>query len=280
MPSGTRQRHPRVRGHSQAGVASPERAAADRSAIAPCGARRAGCSRVLGLAPQATRCRPFGAHPHPAFSEERPGLRRPAADPTAPDWPFRSACRTPQGNSQEALALLESDPPRTSQSLRTAQGNSKTASRVSSQRGGKAVAIPPYCSGQFQGSLVFANLTAPNGPQSHRTAQGNSKLRPFKWGYRSPAPTQSHRTAEGNSKVAKQNSSSTVSPLVAIPPYCSGQFQGSSGSSSRGRARNVAIPPYCSGQFQGSSGSSSRGRARNVAIPPYCSGQFQGRSVP
>ena len=112
------------------------------------------------------------------------------------------------------------------------------------------VAIPPYCSGQFQESRVYRNgdLVKSRNPtvllraipsrsgsttssvrrksQSHRTAQGNSKFCGVFW--RASAPrrfaSQSHRTAQGNSKITTRIPATALNK-VAIPPYCSGQFQ-------------------------------------------------------
>ena len=118
------------------------------------------------------------------------------------------------------------------------------------------VAIPPYCSGQFQDphscsrsmfssrprSSSQSHRTAQGNSkrirelpreilpgsksQSHRTAQGNSKRRsggsPRRHGLRR---SQSHRTAQGNSKTMTAIRNAAQRYLVAIPPYCSGQFQ-------------------------------------------------------
>ncbi len=57
--------------------------------------------------------------------------------------------------------------------------------------------------------------------------------------------------------------------LRAIPSVLQQQLRG------RRRHDRVAIPPYCSGQFQGSLGGAGGCRVKRVAIQPYCSGQFQ-----
>src|ERR1044071_426155 len=64
--------------------------------------------------------------------------------------------------------------------------------------------------------------------------------------------SQSHRTAQGNSKLrsAPRGLPPEEHSAVAIPPYCSGQFQVERTLSKVNEAISVAIPPYCSGQFQ------------------------------
>ncbi len=112
------------------------------------------------------------------------------------------------------------------------------------------VAIPPYCSGQFQGvcrdrdrrprtsqsqshrtaqgnSKATSSLTRPgrcSTSQSHRTAQGNSKKIVRSIALLDGPKSQSHRTAQGNSKDSPICWGYAES-VVAIPPYCSGQFQ-------------------------------------------------------
>jgi len=62
----------------------------------------------------------------------------------------------------------------------------------------------------------------------------------------------SHRTAQGDSKYERGGKVTlTQILLVAIPPYCSGRFQGLPSRWHPVPRRRVAIPPYCSGRFQG-----------------------------
>ena len=83
--------------------------------------------------------------------------------------------RTDQSDSK----VIRQDPTKVvvqlSQSHRTAQGNSKGGAGMQ-DRVEVEVAIPPYCSGQFQAEEAF--LTSGTNifeSQSHRTAQGDSK---------------------------------------------------------------------------------------------------------
>lgn len=68
-----------------------------------------------------------------------------------------------------------------------------------------------------------------------------------------------------------------VLPMIATPPYYSGQFQAELEGEflvANGKRRN---PLYCSGQFQGPLliPSSWVPWPSRVASPPYCSGKFQ-----
>ncbi len=162
--------------------------------------------------------------------------------------------RTAQGNSKVVQFHLPSSflAKNPSQSHRTAHCNSKDARLHQSRDGqkadgrnptvvlraipsppdprggasGSAVAIPPYCSGQFQVSGDPQDIAVIDKSQSHRTAQGNSK------------DARLHQSRDG--QKADGRNPTVVLRAIPSPPDPRG---GASGSA-------VAIPPYCSGQFQ------------------------------
>jgi len=115
------------------------------------------------------------------------------------------------------------------------------------------VAIPPYRSGKFQvgGWWLIAIIAAVS--QSHRTDQGSSKDSFSRSSEREQQKSQSHRTDQGSSKE-ESGVGPAATRKVAIPPYRSGKFQGSTSTASKWQRSEVAIPPYRSGKFQATPG--------------------------
>jgi hypothetical protein len=92
----------------------------------------------------------------------------------------------------------------------------------------RAVAIPPYRSGQLEGKIWRSGLSC------------------------LPALSQSHLTDLVSWKfLMVRMTPRTSKKKVAIPPYRSGQLEGSVAGRPSTPVREVAIPPYRSGQLEG-----------------------------
>ena len=170
-------------------------------------------------------------------------------------------------------------PSKKSQSHRTAQGNSKLDDHTLTLATGQEVAIPPYCSGQFQALFyptpdnTVRKVAIPPYCSGQFQDHNSRNL-----SYLVIIPSQSHRTAQGNSKESVKRCKRNDLEYVAIPPYCSGQFQGLFG---------IPVPPQTVRLSRNptvllraiprTTRACSTAPASAVAIPPYCSGQFQGR---
>jgi hypothetical protein len=115
--------------------------------------------------------------------------------------------RTAQGNSESNETLESTRSPRCRNPTVLLRAIPSNRLQLAAYKGLVAVAIPPYCSGQFRGTGVVRDISGmPHYlSQSHRTAQGNSEAEGIRGSDNQHRRSQSHRTAQGNSEISLSN---------------------------------------------------------------------------